>query len=151
MTTAEEARHQAEEALDCVSYRLRRTARVIAKRYDDALRPVGLRNTQFTMINALALLGGVSIGDLAAELATDSTTLTRNLAVLVRRGLVEDLPDEDGRVRRIRLTEDGRALLAQALPLWRAAQQDVLHSIDPDAWNQTRHTLAQVEAAATGE
>lgn len=136
----------AEEVLDCVSFRLRRAARMVAKRYDDALRPVGLRNTQFSVLGALAYLGETGIGELAVQMATDGTTLTRNLDVLVRRGLIENVPAEDGRVRRVRLTPVGRETLEEALPLWRTAQNETLKSVGSETWQETRQVLAEIEA-----
>ena len=111
-----------EEPLACVSYRLRRAARKAAVLFDRALKPVGLRNTQFSLLGALNYLGDISIGELAEELATDATTLNRNLGALTRDGLVGSYPGPDGRVRMLRLTARGRAKLEAAMPLWRAAQ-----------------------------
>ena len=118
-----------------------------AKRYDDALRPVGLRNTQFSILGALAYLGEIGIGDLAMELATDGTTLTRNLGVLERRGLVENVSAEDGRVRRLHLTAKGQKLFSEALPLWRAVQAETLDAVGDRSWQRTRSVLAKIEDA----
>jgi DNA-binding MarR family transcriptional regulator len=150
MADTDKAKALAEEVLDCVSFRLRRTARMVAKRYDDALRPVGLRNTQFSVLGALAYLGETGIGELAVQMATDGTTLTRNLDVLVRRGLIENVPAKDGRVRRVRLTSLGQETLEEALPLWRAAQTKTLKSMGSDTWLETRQILADIEAVEAG-
>lgn len=135
------------EPMDCVSYRLRRVARVTAKSYDNALRPSGLRTTQFTLLAALNQRGDTNIGELSEWLAIDATTLTRNLAILVRRGLVENTPADDARVRNVRLTDRGNDIYEEALPLWREAQQRVLEAIEPERllglWSQ----LEEVEAA----
>ena len=136
-----------EEPLACVSYRLRRAARKAAVLFDRALRPAGLRNTQFSLLGALNYLGDISIGDLAVELATDPTTLNRNLRVLIRDGLVEDFEAEDGRIRLVRLTAKGRKRLAEALPLWRAAQAQVLSELGDARWTETRETLRRIEIA----
>ena len=146
MTNTERAKVLAEEVLDCVSFRLRRAARMVAKRYDDALRPVGLRNTQFSVLGALAFLGETGIGELAVQMATDATTLTRNLDVLVRRDLIENVAAEDGRVRRVRLTSMGQETLEEALPLWRAAQSKTLESVGSGTWQETRKILAEIES-----
>ena len=84
---------------NCISYRLRRAARMTAKKFDDALRPLGIRNTQFTLLAAVNEMGPISIGALSEALATDSTTLNRNLEILSRRAFVEDAPMEDGAVK----------------------------------------------------
>ncbi len=132
---------------DCVSYRLRRAARVAAKAYDAALKPAGIRNTQFTALAALASEGPMSIGDLAALLATDATTLTRNLDVLVRRGFIENIAGEDGRVREVHLSEAGSAKFDQALPRWRQAQKQVLASLGQLAWTDVERRLLKIEKA----
>lgn len=138
------------EPVDCVSYRLRRAARMAAKFYDKALRPCGLRNTQFTLLAALDDLGETSIGDLSEKLAIDGTTLTRNLEILVRRGLVENIETDDARVRNIRLTELGKQTYQAAVPLWREAQHHVLGALEPERWKGMRAELHRIEKACTG-
>jgi len=135
------------EAGDCVSYRLRRAARTAAKLFDRALKPVGLRNTQFTLLASLTFNGEISIGDMSDELAIDATTLNRNLEILIRRGLVENVEAEDGRVRNVRLTTAGKAAFAEALPLWRQAQKQALGGLDPAHWVDMREDLREIEAA----
>lgn len=135
------------EAGDCVSYRLRRAARTAAKLYDRALKPVGLRNTQFTLLASLRFNGEISIGDMSDELAIDATTLNRNLKILIRRGLVENIEAEDGRVRNVRLTAVGKAAFAEALPLWRQAQKQALGGLGSADWDEMREDLRGIEAA----
>jgi DNA-binding MarR family transcriptional regulator len=140
--------------VDCVSYRLRRAARIAAKTYDHALRPSGLRTTQFTLLASLDRLGDTSIGDLSDALAVDGTTLNRNLEVLVRRGLVEDIAvadDYDGRVRKVRLSTLGETAYAAALPLWRAAQHRVVGALEPEHWAGMKDQLLRIEEACMGE
>ena len=138
------------EPLDCVCYRLRRTARTAARSYDKALRPSGLRNTQFTLLASLNGLGETRIGDLSEKLAIDGTTLTRNPEVLVRRGLIENISAEDARVRNVRLTGLGQETYEGALPLWRQAQKLLLEAIDPDRWGEMAAQLARIEGACDG-
>ncbi|WP_282609417.1 MarR family winged helix-turn-helix transcriptional regulator [Pelagibius sp. Alg239-R121] len=138
------------EALDpthCVSYRLRRAARLAAKSYDAALKTTGLKNTQFTLLAALATEGAVSIGALSDLLATDGTTLTRNLEVLVRRGLVKDCASDDARVRTVQLSKKGRNKYQEALPFWQAAQQQVLTGLGAEQWRELEGVLRQIEDA----
>lgn len=139
---------QQKEWLDpghCLNYRLRRAARMTAKAYDDSLRPSGIRNTQFTLVAALQHMGETSIGALSEILATDSTTLTRNLDILVRRGFVEDVKAEDGRVRVARLTPAGETVYEAALPLWRQAQSRLLTALDGDLRDDLVAGLAKIE------
>lgn len=148
MPKTEPKTFDAEEPLACVSYRLRRAARKAAILYDRALKPVGLRNTQFSLLGALNYLGDISIGMLAAELATDATTLNRTLGILARDGLVENFDAPDGRMRMVRLTRRGAAKLKDAMPLWRAAQARILSEAGGDLWTETVETLRKIEAAS---
>ena len=134
-------------SLDCISYRLRRAARIAARFYDNALRASGLRTTQFTLLASLNQDGEGSIGDLSERLGIDGTTLTRNLEILVRRGLVESAVAEDARVRNVRLTKFGKAAYDEALPLWRNAQQRALQTMGPEHWTEVMDQLRQIEMA----
>lgn len=134
-------------AVDCVCYRLRRAARLAAKTYDRALKPAGLRNTQFALLGSLNKLGESSIGELSNTLATDGTTLTRNLEVLVRRGLIEVVAADDSRVRVIRVTELGQKTYDAALPLWHVAQKQVLKAVGSKRWTEMRVELDKIEEA----
>lgn len=98
-------------------------ARRVTQMYDRHLEPSGLTITQFGLLGHVALMPEVTIGRLAETLAMDPTTLTRNLAPLVTRGMMRSDPDpDDRRVRRLTLTDTGRAALDRALPLWKQAQ-----------------------------
>ena len=106
----------------CLCFRAQRAARVLARRFDAALKPVGLTNGQFSLLMALNRPNPARIGAVAEFLAMDRTTLTAALKVLMRRGFVETSPDpDDARGRRVRLTAKGHARLIAAMPLWRAA------------------------------
>lgn len=107
----------------CHCLAAQRAARTLARRYDEALRPIGLTSHQFSLMSALLLDRPLPLTQLAQLLGLDRTTLTRNLAPLEARGLVETRADpDDRRVRGLTLTATGRRLLAQAVPLWRRAQ-----------------------------
>ncbi len=110
----------------CLCLHLQRAARVIARRFDDALRPFGLTNGQFSLLMSLNRPDSPRIGDVAPLLAMDRTTLTANLKPLERRGFVEVRADpDDRRTRRLHLTETGRDLLADAVPVWRRTHDAV--------------------------
>src|SRR2546429_10027461 len=103
----------------CLCLHLQRAARAVARRFDAALRPVGLTNGQFSLLMSLNRPEAASIGDVSAVLAMDRTTLTANLKPLRRRGpVVISVDNADKRSRRLRLTPAGRALLVAALPGW---------------------------------
>ena len=120
----------------CLCLHIQRAARALARRFDEALRPLGLTNGQFSLMMSLNRPEPPSIGSVAALLAMDRTTLTAALKPLERRGLVEVTPDQgDRRSRRLTLTPAGRTLLASAVPIWHSthvALEDLLGRSDPD-------------------
>jgi len=108
----------------CLCLYLQRAARAEARRFDEALRPHGLTNGQFSLLMSLNRPEPAGLGAVAALLAMDRTTLTANLKPLERRGLVRSVADpEDARRRRLCLTAAGRRRLAAALPAWRRAEE----------------------------
>jgi DNA-binding MarR family transcriptional regulator len=103
----------------CLCLHVQRVARALARRFDDALRPLGLTQGQFSLLMSLNRPQAPGMKDVAALLAMDRTTLTANLKPLERRGLVKVKVDKtDKRGRRLHLTAAGRALLAAAAPVW---------------------------------
>ncbi|RAI57353.1 MarR family winged helix-turn-helix transcriptional regulator [Roseicella frigidaeris] len=105
----------------CLCLHVQRAARALARRFDEALRPAGLTNGQFSLLMALNRPEAATMAPVARLLAMDRTTLTAALKPLEREGLVLVAPDPaDRRSRQLRLTAAGHARLAAALPLWRA-------------------------------
>ncbi|WP_419898460.1 MarR family winged helix-turn-helix transcriptional regulator [Roseomonas sp. USHLN139] len=110
----------------CLCLQAQRAARALARRFDAALRPVGLTNGQFSLLMALNRPEPPPMAPVARLLAMDRTTLTAMLKPLQRRDLVQmPVAETDRRRRRLLLTAAGRSLLAQALPLWMATQAAV--------------------------
>jgi DNA-binding MarR family transcriptional regulator len=99
--------------------------RVVSQAYDAALRPSGLRATQFTLLAVLAHKGKIPLTKLSEILVMDRTTLTRNLKPLLAKGWLEIGREKDERIRLISITGPGRTILAGATPLWREAQARV--------------------------
>jgi DNA-binding MarR family transcriptional regulator len=110
----------------CLCLHLQRAARALARRFDDALRPLGLTSGQYSMMMALNRPQPPNIGSVASVLAMDRTTLTAALKPLQRRRLVSVMVDaEDKRSRRLKLTPAGRTLLARAVPVWRRTHAEI--------------------------
>jgi len=110
----------------CLCLHVQRAARAVARRFDDALRPVSLTNFQFSLLMSLNRPEPASMGQVSALLAMDRTTLTANLKPLERRGLVTiTAGPTDRRSRLLALTPAGRSLLAAALPLWEKTQAEI--------------------------
>ena len=113
----------AEVLRDCVATRLRMANRVITKVYDDALRPLGLKVTQMSMLVVAEDRGLIRQAEVGAELQLDDSTLSRNLERMRENGWLEGVSGDDARVHSFRLTEAGRALFEKAIPAWRSAQE----------------------------
>ena len=110
---------------------MRRSTRQVTQFYDDALRRSGLRITQFTLLASVAELGTTSQLPLAERMGMDRTTLTRNLALLERDGLLETKQGRgDRRERIVSLTKAGRRALAKAMPLWETAQAEMIMRVE---------------------
>ena len=117
----------------CLCLHLQRAARAVARLFDEALRPCGLTNGQYSLLVSLNRPDPPRIGDVARLLAMDRTTLTANVKPLERRGLLRTLPDEtDRRSRRLALTEAGEDLLVQAVPIWRATHDALDGRLEED-------------------
>ena len=121
----------------CLCLHVQRAARALARRFDEALRPVGLTNGQFSLLMALNRPEPAAMGPVARLLAMDRTTLTAALKPLERLGLVVTGTDpSDRRSRLLSLTGKGREVLAAAVPIWRAIHAEVeagLPEPGPDA------------------
>lgn len=115
---------------------LRRAARALTQRYDEALRPLGLTITQFTILQALSLSGAITQGKLGEILAMDSTTLTRTLAVMSGHGWVAKKYGTDRRERLLRLTRTGESELNRALPHWRSTQERLRARLGKQRWDE---------------
>jgi DNA-binding MarR family transcriptional regulator len=120
----------------CLCLHVQRAARALARRFDDALRPIGLTQGQFSLLISLNRAEPPTMGAVANLLALDRTTLTANLKPLERRGLVKVVVDaDDKRSRRLILTPSGRELLAAAAPVWKRAHaktERLLKSTSPN-------------------
>ena len=110
----------------CLCLHVQRAARALARRFDDAFRPLGLTNGQFSLLMSLNRPKPAGMASLAGLLAMDRTTLTAALKPLQRRRLVKVAPDPaDGRGRLLTLTQRGHTTLARALPVWKSTHREV--------------------------
>lgn len=126
----------------CVCLHLQRAARAVARRCDEALRPVGLTNGQFSLLMSLNRPEPASISAVATLLAMDRTTLTANLKPLERRGLLNVTVDPaDKRSRLLVLTPAGRKVLVGALPIWKRTQAEVERLITRSSPDRLRADL----------
>ena len=135
-------------ASECLANGIRLASRAAGQMYDDALRPSGLRGTQFSVLAALFKMGPSTVTDLGERLVLDRTTLSRNLRPLERRGLVSSAPGRDRRTRFVQLTDLGRETLARALPLWVRVQDELTAARGESRDRRLREDLAATVGAA---
>jgi DNA-binding MarR family transcriptional regulator len=134
--------------LPCMCGSFRRTSRALTHLYEEALRPLELRATQLTILQALSLAGEVSQGQLGEMLAMDSTSLTRTLAIMRRKGWIAERRGEDRRERRLRLANAGEVKLRRALPVWEKVQSRLRRQLGEQADNLLQLTY-QVTSLVT--
>lgn len=135
-------------ALPCACSNLRRASRAVTQLYSEELRKVGLEPTQFTLLLALSRVGEITQGGLGARHAIDSTTLTRTLSLLRKKGWIETKAGVDRREKRLRLTAAGRRQLHQGYPHWERAQRRLQKALGDSGWNHVQATLTQIAEAA---
>lgn len=151
---------------DCICFNLRKATRIVTRSYESAVKPLGLKATQFSILAALVDRPPVPMVKLAAAMGLERTSLTRNLRPMEEHGWIRiDQSAEDRRTRRIVITTEGRAVVERAIPLWRRAQGEAVAMLQAefgaDAWPDLKRRLrvlhrlpveeGQDPATATGD
>jgi DNA-binding MarR family transcriptional regulator len=116
----------------CLNFQLRRTSRLLARYYDDALRPFGLRITQFNILAVLAQTGPITITALADFIGLERSALARNLMPIARKRFVTIVPGKDKRTRTVKLASLGNRKLKETLPSWDRAQTELVEKVGHD-------------------
>ncbi len=120
-----------EDSTPCICGRLRRTSRALTRLYDEALAPVGLTVTQFSVMRTLDRLDRPGLVELAEATAHEKSALWRTIQPLVRKGWVAASADKGVRAQKLSLTPAGLEKLSDALPHWRTAQARVADTLGP--------------------
>ena len=131
-------------ASECIAMRLRMLNRVATRIYDDALRSLGLRSAQLTILVAAAKLGVARPAELSERLQIEVSTLSRNLERMKDKGWLKVIPDEDGRAQPMRLTRKGRVLLERAKPKWDEAQLEIKKLLGANAFDTIEDAAQRV-------
>jgi len=118
----------------CTCFNLRKATRRVTSFYDAALKPSGLKVTQMTLLTAIRVLEPVTIKRLAKAIVMDRTTLSRNVSLLNKKGMIDIEPGDDLRTRKLALTERGHTALVAAFPLWQRAQVEIINELGEDRW-----------------
>ena len=142
-------KHSPMPKLPCMCGSFRRTSRALTQLYENALRPLGLRATQFTILQALSLAGEVTQGQLGEILAMDSTTLTRTLQIMDRQGWIAGRRGQDRRERRLRLAKGGETQFKRALPAWEKVQSRLRRQLGEQTWKDLLDITHQVTDLVT--
>ena len=132
--------------MPCLCGSVRRTSRALTQFYEQALRPLGLRSTQFTILQMLSQAGEVSQVQLGEMLAMDSTTLTRTMGIVLRHGWIAERRGTDRRERWLRLASGGETKLNRAQPAWEKVQLRLRRQLGDQAWKD----LFQLAYQGTG-
>ena len=138
------------EAVPCLCFALRQASRAVSRLYDEELRGVGLRTTQFSLLQALRRSGELRQRDLAERTLHDETSLTRGLRPLVEASWVAVRTGEDRREKWFKITAAGVAKLEEARPAWERAQARI-HSLLPErTWQGLMENLSEVARLTAG-
>lgn len=122
---------------NCLATRVRQLSRIITRVYDDAVRPLGITASQYTLLAQLASRDGITAVEIGQELDIEKSTLSRNLKRLLALDHISMDPPAGRRGRGLHLTPKGRSVLVEAYPIWQAAQNRALAAMGQD----TRDTL----------
>ena len=135
-------------ALPCVCQNLRRAMRIVTRIYDEELKNVGLEITQFGLLTALATAGEVNQRRLSEGFVMDSTTLTRTLDRMRKRGWIFVKPGKDRRERLFSLTAAGKELLKKAEPYWNRAESRLKRKLGEKDWRRMKTTVSNLTKVA---
>jgi DNA-binding MarR family transcriptional regulator len=112
-------------AQSCAAFNVRRASRALSRLYGQFMAQTGLEPTQYSLLVSSALSKEITVSKMAEALAIERSALARNLSVMEKNGLLRVVPGDDRRTRIVAITEKGKQKLAEALPLWRKAQDAV--------------------------
>ncbi|HMY47335.1 MAG TPA: MarR family winged helix-turn-helix transcriptional regulator, partial [Leptospiraceae bacterium] len=129
--------------LSCLALNLKRTARLVSAAYDDAVRPSGLRSTQFSILATVAVNPDVSIAQLADWVDADRTTVQRSIGIMQRNLWITVEKAEQGNLRRLKLSAKGQKKLAEAYKLWEQAQKQMVDILGTEASRRLLHDLSR--------
>ncbi len=99
-----------------------------------------------TLLTAIRILEPVTIKRLGKAIVMDRTTLSRNVSLLNKKGMIDVEPGDDLRTRKLSLTEQGHTALVAAFPLWQKAQAEVVGELGEDRWTSLLEGFADLTA-----
>jgi DNA-binding MarR family transcriptional regulator len=135
-------------AASCISTRVRQLSRIVTRIYDDALRPLGITASQFTLLTQLAQQDGITAVEIGHTLDIEKSTLSRNLKRLLALGHITMDPPAGRRGRGLHLTPKGEGVIQKAFPVWKDAQTRTVRIMGPESRTTLDGLLAQAEKLA---
>ena len=129
----------------CLATRVRQLSRIVTRMYDDALRPLGITGSQFTLLTQLGQQDGITAVEIGYTLDIEKSTLSRNLKRLIALGLIEMDPPAGRRGRGLHLTPKGQVMIKEAYPTWSEAQSRALSLMGEDSKSTLDKLLQNVE------
>jgi DNA-binding MarR family transcriptional regulator len=132
----------------CISTRVRQLSRIITRVYDDALRPLGITASQFTLLTQLAQQDGITAVEIGHSLDIEKSTLSRNLKRLLALGHITMDPPAGRRGRGLHLTPKGELVIQRGFPVWKDAQTRTIRVMGPESRTTLDDLLAQAEKLA---
>jgi DNA-binding MarR family transcriptional regulator len=132
----------------CISTRIRQLSRIVTRVYDDALRPLGITASQFTLLTQLAQQDGITAVEIGHALDIEKSTLSRNLKRLLQDGFLTMDPPAGRRGRGLHLTPKGEMVITQGFPVWREAQTRTIRVLGPESRSILDGLLTQAEKLA---
>ena len=136
-------------ATSCIATRVRQLSRIVTRVYDDAMRPLGITGSQFTLLTQLAARDGITAVEIGYELDIEKSTLSRNLKRMLTLGLIIMDPPAGRRGRGLHLTPKGSDVIQQAYPVWLAAQQRAVAVMGPECRQTLDGLLHNAEKLTT--
>ena len=129
----------------CLATRVRQLSRIITRVYDDAMRPLGITASQYTLLAQLAARDSITAVEIGHELDIEKSTLSRNLKRLLALGHIIMDPPAGRRGRGLHLTPKGQAVLKDAFPIWQDAQTRAVSAMGAESRNVLDGLLSQAE------
>lgn len=120
-------------AATCIATRVRQLSRIVTRVYDDAMRPLGITASQYTLLAQLASRDGITAVEIGYELDIEKSTLSRNLKRLLALGLIVMDPPAGRRGRGLHLTQKGTSVLREAYPIWQSCQSKTISAMGLEA------------------
>ncbi|MCB1171914.1 MAG: winged helix-turn-helix transcriptional regulator [Leptospiraceae bacterium] len=130
----------------CTFFNTRKSSRILSRLYDRAFTRAGIKGTQFSLLATVCYYNGQTITSIAHQAIIDRTTLSRNLAVLEKQGLIIVRDSEDpGNQKKVEITHAGEAVLEKSLEVWQEIHETIQDRMGPQNWRQLIRLLLTLQ------